>query len=115
MPLSPRLADWLNEHGHDAVHASALGMEKAPDSDILAYAEREKRIVVTADLDFSRLCALAGAASPGIILFRGGDYSEREAKERLQRALETVPQESFGNAIVVIERGRIRRRALPLQ
>jgi len=34
---------------------------------------REVRTVVTADLDYPRLLALAGAAGPGRILFRGGD------------------------------------------
>ena len=75
MPLSPALADWLVARGHDAVHASRIGLALAPDETILAHAGKEHRVVVTADLDFPRLIALAQADGPGLILFRGGHFS----------------------------------------
>lgn len=115
MPLSPALAVWLAQQGHDAVHAFEAGLARAPDEVILERARNERRIVVTADLDYPRLLALAQAEGPGLILFRGGDYSEQEAVERLMRVLEVVPNEELPNSIVVIEKGRIRRRRLPLE
>lgn len=72
-------------------------------------------MLVTADLDYPRLLALAKAEGPGLILFRGGNYSEQEALERITRVLETIPNEELPNSIVVIEKGRIRRRRLPLE
>ena len=42
MPLSPTMTAWLNEQGHDAVHASALGLNRAPDPVILARARSEE-------------------------------------------------------------------------
>lgn len=115
MPLSPELAVWLVRQGHDAVHALEAGLDRAPDEVILERARNEQRVIVTADLDYPRLLALAQAEGPGLILFRGGNYSEQEAVERLTRALETVPNEELPNSIVVIEKGRIRRRRLPLE
>lgn len=114
MPLSPELAAWLVQKGHDAVHAHEEGLVRAPDEVILERARNERRVVVTADLDYPRLLSLAQAEGPGLILFRGGNYSEQDAVERLARALEAVPDEELPNSIVVIERGRIRRRRLPL-
>lgn len=114
MPLSPRLAVWLAQQGHDALHALEGGLDRAPDEVIAERARNEHRVVVTADLDYPRLLALAQAEGPGVILFRGGNYSEQEALERLSRALETVPNEELPHSIVVIEKGRIRRRFLPL-
>ena len=73
MPLSPTLSRWPLSQGHDAVHAADLGMARAADTEILQCAVREVRTVVAADLDYPRLLALAGAAGPGRILFRGGD------------------------------------------
>ncbi|MCD4727836.1 MAG: DUF5615 family PIN-like protein [Pirellulales bacterium] len=35
MPLSPELAAWLRDKGHDALHVSELGLAHAPDSVIL--------------------------------------------------------------------------------
>jgi len=52
MPLSPGLAAWLRDRGHDAVHALELGLEHAADVDIMARAEREGRTIITADLDY---------------------------------------------------------------
>ena len=115
MPMSPKLAVWLRQQGHDAVHALEAGLDRAPDEMILGRARNEQQVVVTADLDYPRLLALSQAGGPGLILFRGGNYSEQEAVERLTRALETIPTEELPNSIIVIEKGRIRRRRLPLE
>ena len=90
-------------------------LDRAPDEVILERARNEQRVVVTADLDYPRLLALVQAEGLGLILFRGGNYSEHEAVERLTRALETVPNEELPTSIVVVEKGRIRRRRLPLE
>lgn len=81
MPVSPDLAAWLSQLGHDAVHASQIGLDRASDEVLIQGARQENRVVVTADLDFPRLLALTGAEGPGLILFRGGNYSEREMVE----------------------------------
>ena len=114
MPLSPDLAEWLNQQGHDAAHAFQSGFAEASDEAILAWARREQRVVITADLDYPRLLALTQSEGPGIILFRGGNYSERETVQRLRRLLAIVPHNELPNTIVVIEKYRIRRRRLPL-
>jgi predicted nuclease of predicted toxin-antitoxin system len=114
MPLSPAVAAWLAERGHDALHASEAGLSDASDADVLSRAREEARVVVTADLDYPRLLAMTGSKGPGLILFRGGDYSERESLERLGRVLGTIPNSELSTCIIVIERDRIRRRRLPV-
>lgn len=113
MPLSPELAAWIVQQGHDAIHASHVGLDRSADPVILDRARNEQRVVVTADLDYPRLLALARAEGPGLILFRGGNYSEQESVERLARVFETIPLEELPTSLVVIEKGRIRRRRLP--
>jgi predicted nuclease of predicted toxin-antitoxin system len=71
MPVSPNVAGWLADNGHDAVHASNVGLHKAKDSEILEEARTQERIIVTADLDFPQLLALSRAKDPGIILIQG--------------------------------------------
>jgi predicted nuclease of predicted toxin-antitoxin system len=115
MPLSPGLANWLVHHGHKAVHALELGLARSSDKMILERAQGEQRVVVTADLDYPRLLSLTQAEGPGLILFRGGNYSEQEAIDHLRRVLETIPDEELPNSIIVIEKWRIRRRRLPLE
>lgn len=81
---------------------------------ILERARIEKRIVITADLDYSRILASTKYEEPGLILLRGGNYSDQEARERLKRVFETVPTKDLLNSIVVIEKDRIGRRHLPI-
>jgi predicted nuclease of predicted toxin-antitoxin system len=114
MPLSPALADWLIDQGHDAVHAVELVLNRASDTAILELARSDGRVVVTADLDYPRLMALAQTEGPGLVLFRGGNYSEHESVARLKRVLETIPIEELPRSIIVIEKRRVRRRRLPL-
>jgi predicted nuclease of predicted toxin-antitoxin system len=114
MPLSPELAEWLRQEGHEAVHAFQSGLGRASDEEILEWARKERSIVITADLDYPRLLALSGSDGPGVILFRGGNYSEKENVERLRRVLAIVPDDELSSAIIVIEKHRIRRRRLPL-
>jgi predicted nuclease of predicted toxin-antitoxin system len=114
MPLSPELAQWLRAEGHDAVHANDLSMNASPDSEILRAATNAGRVVITADLDFPRLLADLGSAGPGLILLRGGNYSEAESRDCVRRVLMSVAQAELPKSIVVVDRERIRRRWLPI-
>jgi predicted nuclease of predicted toxin-antitoxin system len=115
MPLSPELARWLVHAGHEAVHALDVGLARASDAVILEYARRERWVIITADLDYPRLLALTHAEGPGLILFRGGNYSEQEVVERLRRTFAVIPPEELPRSLIVIEKGRIRRRRLPIE
>jgi predicted nuclease of predicted toxin-antitoxin system len=47
MPLPPALAHWLATQGHDAVHASTMGLDRSADTEILTRAKQDARTVVT--------------------------------------------------------------------
>ncbi|HEX5481452.1 MAG TPA: DUF5615 family PIN-like protein [Terriglobia bacterium] len=115
MPLPPSLARWLVEHGHEAEHASSVGLERAADAAIIEYAWRTGQVIITADLDYPRLLALARAERPGLILFRGGKYSEGEVVERLSAALDCISESEIPQSIIVIDRQGVRRRLLPIR
>jgi predicted nuclease of predicted toxin-antitoxin system len=114
MPLSPALAAWLREQGHDAIHALELGLQNAPDIEIMARARHERRTIVTADLDYPRLLALARTAEPSLILFRDGNWSEADVVRRLNEILGTLSDDDIAQSIIVIDRDRVRRRRLPI-
>lgn len=100
--------------GHDAAHANELSMYQSPDLEILQSAAGTGRVVITADLGFPRLLAALGSTSPGLILLRGGNYSESESRDCVRRALMSIPQTELSRSIVVVDRERIRRRWLPV-
>lgn len=114
MPVSASLLSVLEAHGHEGVHAQQLGLDRAPDEDLLALARQEGRIVITADLDFPRMLALSAAEGPGLILFRGGTYSDIEMQDLLERVLEAVEAEVLERSICVVDRQRVRVTRLPL-
>ena len=114
MPVSPSLSEWLRGLKHEATHVSQIGMAQASDTEILKLAQEEKSIIVTADLDFSRLIALSGEDSPALILFRGGNYKEKEMKNLLEHTLQIISPEELKKSIVVVDKTRIRKITLPI-
>jgi predicted nuclease of predicted toxin-antitoxin system len=47
MPLTPDAVSHLQAAGHDAVHASSVGLAQATDREIIEIARRDRRVVVT--------------------------------------------------------------------
>lgn len=114
MPLSPVLAAWLNDQGHDAVHAGGIGLFRAPDHEIISYAVAEGRTIITADLDYPRLLALAEAREPCLILFRGGNWSDADVVARMKGILPAISSLEAEPSILVVDRERIRCKVLPI-
>jgi predicted nuclease of predicted toxin-antitoxin system len=113
MGLAQSTASFLTSCGHDAVHLREQGLQCLADQQIVLKARAEARIIVTHDLDFGRIIALAGARSPSVITLRLGDMRPNKVNAILDRVLErfTVALES-GALISVTDRG-IRVRSLP--
>jgi hypothetical protein len=70
--------------------------------------------VITVDLDYPRLLALASATEPSLILFREGDWSDADVLTRMSEILKTLTETDLAQSIIVVERDRLRRRRLPI-
>ena len=114
MPVSPGIARWLSGKGHDAIHASGVGLHDAADRVILQVARKNERVIITADLNFPQLLAVSKSEAPGIILFRGGNYNEQEMRNLLIRVFENVKEEHLSGSVTVVVKTRIRRTSLPI-
>jgi predicted nuclease of predicted toxin-antitoxin system len=115
MPVSFMLLDVLKTRGHEGVHAHQIGKDRAADDELLEIARRESRVIITADLDFARLIALSLADGPGLILFRGGNYSDKEMCDLLLRVLKDVPSDALASSVCVVDKKRIRVTQLPFK
>jgi len=115
MPVSSLLLQVLEAYGHEGIHAYQIGKDRAPDTELIDIARREGRTVITADLDFPRLLALSMAEGPGIILFRGGNYSDVEMCDLLDRVLSSISIHVLKESVCVVDKKRIRVTRLPLQ
>src|ERR1041385_6492639 len=68
--LPATAAPFLRDSGWDAVHVREINMHADSDEDILVYAARESRVVITLDRDFPQIVAFLAAARPSIVLIR---------------------------------------------
>lgn len=98
--LSPLLAERLNDAGHEAVHVREYDLQAAPDDQVFDRAQKEQRVLVSADTDFGTLLAGRRASSPSLILFRHGTQRrpERHA-EILLSNLETIESDLMWQAV----------------
>ena len=107
-----RLAEWLDDHGHDVLEARSLGPDPG-DRALLELAEAANRILVTIDTDFGELIYLHDVAHAGLVRLPDVPASERislmsEVLEHHGRALED-------RAIVTVRGGRLRISHAPEQ
>jgi predicted nuclease of predicted toxin-antitoxin system len=112
--LSPQVAVGLNRAGHDAVHLREYGMQASTDTDVLARASAETRVLVSADTDFGVLLARQRATSPSVLLIRR--RVGRRAAEQVTVIvdnLDAVTADLIAGAVVVLADDRIRIRRLP--
>jgi hypothetical protein len=113
--LSPIMADGLRQSGHDAIHVRDLGLAAADDAMIFERAERDQRVIVSADTDFGTLLALRNSQRPSVILFRGATPRHPNAQLKLLLAnLAEITASIERGAVVVLEPQRIRVRELPI-
>ncbi|MEH2627482.1 putative nuclease of putative toxin-antitoxin system [Bradyrhizobium sp. AZCC 1719] len=101
---------FLRASGHDVLYVAeaAAGLS---DTDVMALARHEKRILLTEDKDFGDLVFRRQQAVPGVVLMRI-DFEEPELKKtRLISAIERYGEGLFGRYVVVEDR-RLRSRPL---
>jgi len=114
MGISPRVVSALRERGHEAIHLQEQGLGKMPDSEILAKARAEGRVVLTHDLDFGELLAASGGVLPSVIIFRLNDMRAENVNFHLFGLLKEQSEMLEKGAVCSVSERKIRIRALPL-
>jgi predicted nuclease of predicted toxin-antitoxin system len=112
--MAPGAAEELRREGWTAVHVAEVGMHKAPDAEILAYAARHRYSCVTLDHDFHSHLAFAGANGPTVILLRVVGFGAREQAELIRKIWRRCEREINRGAAVSCDGESIRIRMLPL-
>src|SRR5438067_6403940 len=113
--LSPLTVDFLIELGHEAIHVRTLGLQRAPDLDIVARASTDSSVVLTFDLDFGDVLALGVLQKPSVIIFRLADERPESVNPRLATVLEERAADLESGALVLVEDARYRVRKLPIK
>ena len=114
--LSPMVSQAMRDSGHDAIHVRELGMQAAPDTEIFSLAERQARVIVSADTDFGALLALRRKAYPSFILFRKtSGVRPSKLAEQLDAIVRQYGGEIEDGCIITVSNDHIRVRGLPIQ
>ena len=105
-----RLADFLKQKGFDAVFV-ADAIQGATDEQVLEFAEKQNRILITNDKDFGELIFRQKKLAHGIILLRLKNDSHKNRQEFVSLLLKTH-QDKLNNSFVVLTEGKVRIRRI---
>ena len=105
---------FLKNEGIEALRVGEVGMASASDPQILDFARRGSRVVITLDADFHALLALSGARQPSVIRIRMEGFQAQDLAELLSHVLSTCDDALQKGAMVTVSERGIRVRRLPL-
>lgn len=95
---SGAVAKWLIKHGHDIAEVAKTD-PRMTDEEILSWAVREHRIIVTTDNDFEEMIWRQGRSHCGVLRLENLPRAERLAL--LRDALERYGRDLKSGAIVI--------------
>ena len=113
MGLAARTAQYLREHGHDAVHLREQRLQRLPDIEIVAKAVTEQRIILTHDLDFGRIVALSKGRAPSVVTFRLNDMRANTVNLHLDELVARFAADLERGALISVSDQGVRIRHLP--
>ena len=114
MNLSPLSVEALRGQGWDILRVSEILPASAGDLEILEWARRQERVVITQDLDFSALVALGGYSKPSLVTLRLSTASPDTVTARLLQVIPDLKELLQAGCAVTIGDATVRLRPLPI-
>ena len=108
--IAAALVAWLRGAGHDVLYIAEAAAGTS-DSEVIALAMAENRLLLTDDKDFGDLIFRGQNSVSGAVLMRIDPDKADFRKMRLAGAIERYGDELFGR-YTVVEEGRFRSRHL---
>jgi len=107
-------ARLFRQLGYQCWHASELGMQRASDEEILAFAANRGCVMITLDADFHTLVAVRGLRAPSVIRLRREGCRAETAVAILGPVLEHYSQDLQSGALISVKDRRVTRHLLPV-
>lgn len=108
--LSPETAGFLRkEFGFDVRCIIEENLGKMPDQEIAALAKKEKRVIVTSDLDFGQIYHFDDSSRLGVIVLRLSDQTIENVNAKLKKFFTDYKDyQTLNHSLVVVEDKRYR-------
>ena len=104
----------LRSAGWDVEHVSERNMSAASDTEILAVAKQEQKIVITLDADFHALLAVSSATGPSVVRIRIEGMNGASLAAMFTATWPKVGDALQAGAMVTINERGIRIKHLPI-
>jgi len=110
--ISHETAEFLNSLGYDAKTAAHFGLEKAEDEEIFDKAVKEKRIIITFDLDFGEIFYFSKECSESVIILKLKNQTVESVNKNLEWLLKSkiLQRKEIKKGLIIVEEGRIKIR-----
>jgi len=101
----------FHKHGFDTIHLRLQKPRGLSDNEIIKRGKKERRIIVTRDLDFGNLFAHPLTTHRGVIVLRVPDtFTARQINKILDDFLLNIEVSELENALTILEPKRYRIR-----
>lgn len=112
--MPQKLADSLEEEGHQCRMMVKVADPKSLDEEIIEIARQNDEVILTHDLDFGTLLAFSNADSPSVIIFRIPQINATVFSGLVKDNWAAIEASLAKGAIVVFQENAIRIRELPI-
>jgi len=108
--LPTEFVELLTSAGYEATTVAAQQLRGEADSAVIEACVRDRRILVTLDLDFTDIRAYPPTQYPGLMVLRVARQDKWHLIEVFRRAIPALKQEPIKGHLWIIEDTRIRIR-----
>lgn len=115
MHISPLTCERLRKAGYQVVRVPEVLSPTASGPEIVQYARDYGMTILTCDLDYSALVALARASKPSIVSVRLTRPDPESVSQVLLRVLPQLEDDLSKGAVASVTEQRIRVRLLPIR
>ncbi|GAG81824.1 unnamed protein product [marine sediment metagenome] len=109
------MVEGLRDRGHDVFDVKEKGLENLSDPEIFRMAQKERRILVTMDKDFSDILLYPPGEHYGIIVVKLYRLKVAEATRLFLDAMDDIKPEDIQSNLVIIDRSKTRIRKEKLE
>lgn len=110
--ISPETAHLLCELGYDAIHVNQTNLRGHFDEEIISYAEKDERIIITFDRDFGEIWYYTSEIKVGIIVLKIKPQTVENANNVLSKFLKSnaIEKKKLQKSLIILEAHKYRYR-----